>query len=166
MHITALFREFHQGFPPRALAFFDTLDEAQWRTRPQPAVNSLAWLIWHMARVEDAGVNRLVANRPQILDAGNWGERMQVPLRHHGTGMTSQEVTDLSNRIDLPSLRAYHTAVRAGTLEVIETVLPGQLEQVNALSYLCQVLVDDGCLIRSITGGAGRFPIRKAKAIC
>jgi hypothetical protein len=143
MRITALFREFHQGFPPRARAFFDTLDEAQWRTRPHPAVNSLAWLIWHMARVEDAGVNRLVTHRPQILDEGNWGKRMQVPLRHHGTGMTTQEVTDLSNRIDLPSLRAYHTAVRARTLEIIETVLPEQLEQVNELSYLRQVLFDE-----------------------
>src|SRR5262245_23011906 len=85
MTITALFRDFHQGFPARAIAFFDTVDDAHWRTRPQPAVNSLAWLIWHMARVEDAGVNRLVANRLQIFDEGNWGELMRVPIRHHGT---------------------------------------------------------------------------------
>jgi DinB superfamily len=91
MNITAVFRDLHQGSPSRAIAFFDTLDETHWRSRPQPVVNSLAWLIWHMARVEDAGVNRLVANRPQVLDEGNWGERMQVPIRHHGTGMTTQK---------------------------------------------------------------------------
>ena len=58
MNITALFREFHQGFPSSDIAFFDTLDDAHWRTRPSPAVNSLAWLIWHMARVQDAGEQR------------------------------------------------------------------------------------------------------------
>ena len=113
MTTTALFREFHQSFPPRAIAFFETLSDEQMRSRPQPMVNSLAWLIWHMARVEDAGINRLVANRTQVLDEGGWGEQMHIPIRHHGTGMTSEEVTELSNQIDLPSLRAYHTAVIA-----------------------------------------------------
>ncbi len=162
MNITALFRDFHQGFPLRAIAFFDTLDEAHWRTRPQPAVNSLAWLVWHMARVEDAGVNRLVANRPQVLDEGNWGELMQVPIRHHGSGMTNQEVTDLSNRIDLQSLRAYHTAVRARTLEVVETLLPEQLDEVNELPYLRQVLFDEGVLNPNHDWGA-RVPYQDSK---
>ncbi|MDQ2998000.1 MAG: DinB family protein [Chloroflexota bacterium] len=146
MHITTLFREFHQGHPLGNIAFFDTLDDAHWRTRPHPAVNSLAWLIWHMARVEDAGVNRLVVNLRQFMDEGNWGERMQVPIRHHGTGMTTQEVTDLSNRIDLPSLRAYHTAVRARTLEVLDTLRPEMLDQINELPYLRQVQYDEGVL--------------------
>ena len=155
MSITALFREFHP--------FFDTLDEAHWRTRPQPEVNSLAWLIWHMARVEDAGVNRLVTNRPQILDEGSWGKLMQAPIRHHSTGMTTQEVTDLSNAIDLPSLRAYHTAVRARTLEVIETLQPEQLEQVNEQPYLRQVLIDEGVLNPIYHGWGGSLPYQETK---
>lgn len=155
MHITAVFRDFHQGDPPRAMVFYDTLDDAHWRARPHPAVNSLAWLIWHMARVEDAGVNRFVGNRPQVLDEGNWGERMQVPIRHHGTGMTSEEVTDLSNRIDLPSLRAYHTAVRVRTLEILDALLPEELDQVNELSYLRQVCFDEGVLNPNIDWGEG-----------
>ena len=57
MSTIALFREFHQGFPQRAVAFLDTLSAEHMRTRPQPMVNSVAWLIWHMARVEDAGIN-------------------------------------------------------------------------------------------------------------
>jgi uncharacterized damage-inducible protein DinB len=146
MSTIALFREFHQGFPDRIAAFFDTLSDEQMRTRPQPMVNSVAWLIWHMARVEDAGINRLVANRPQVLDEGNWCERMHMPLRHHGTRMTSEEVTDLSNRINLSALRAYHAAVRARSLEIVESVQPEQLEESNDEDYLRQVLYDEGML--------------------
>jgi hypothetical protein len=35
------------------------------RYRPSPAINSAAWLIWHIARCEDVGVNRLVADPPR-----------------------------------------------------------------------------------------------------
>lgn len=146
MSTIALFRAFHQGLPARALALFDTLSDEQLRSRPQPLVNSLAWLIWHMARVEDAGINRLVTNRMQVLDEGNWGEQMLIPIRHHGTGMTSEEVTDLSIHIDLPSLKAYHKAVRARSLEVVETLSTEQLEEPNDLSYLRQVLFDEEVL--------------------
>lgn len=39
------------------------LNEAQVRGRPAPGVNTVAWLLWHMARIEDVGVNRFVAGR-------------------------------------------------------------------------------------------------------
>ena len=45
MNITDMVWDFHQGHPLGNIAFFDTLDDAHWRTRPHPAVNSLAWLI-------------------------------------------------------------------------------------------------------------------------
>jgi len=160
VQITTVFREFHQGLPVSTV--FDQLDDADWRTRPQPEVNSLAWLIWYMARVEDAGVNRLVANRSQVFDEGNWGERMQVPIRHHGTGMTSQEVTDLSTRIDLPAPRTYHQAVRARTLEVVESLLPEQLDQINERPYLRQVLFDEGVLNPAVDWGAD-LPYQRTK---
>jgi hypothetical protein len=162
MSTIALFREFHQGLPPRAIEFFDTLSDEQLRARPQPMVDSLAWLIWHMARVEDAGINRLVANRTQVLDEGNWAEQMEIPIRHHGTGMTSGEVTGLSNRINLSSLRAYHTAVRARSLEVVETLAPEQLEEPNDLAYLRRVLFDEGVLNPNVDWGED-LPYQRSK---
>jgi hypothetical protein len=103
-----------------------------------------------MARCEDAGINRLVMERTQILDEGNWGERLQVPIRHHGTGMTDQEVTDLSQHIDLPALRAYYETVRTRTVEVVQTLRPEQLDEVNELPHLRQVLFDEGVFNTSV----------------
>ena len=37
------------------------------RQRPHPQVNSIAWNLWHVIRVEDAGLNRFVADHPQVL---------------------------------------------------------------------------------------------------
>ena len=48
------------------------LTDDQMRLRPQPHMNPIAWLLWHIARCEDLGVNRLIANRPDVLDGEGW----------------------------------------------------------------------------------------------
>ena len=45
---------------------FAGLTDEQARARPH-GLNSIAWLVWHATRVEDAAVNRFVADRPQVL---------------------------------------------------------------------------------------------------
>ena len=97
------------------------LSAAQVRGRPHPGVNTVAWLLWHTARIEDVGVNRFVLDRPQVLDDG-WLARLSVPRRDVGTGMSDAEVDDLSARIDLAALRGYWEAVTRGTLSALETL--------------------------------------------
>ena len=94
------------------------LTDEQLRARPH-GVNSIAWLLWHIARCEDVGVNRLVADRPQLIDAEPWLARLNAPRRDIGTGMTSDEVTDLSERVDLAALRAYWDALYRRTLAIV-----------------------------------------------
>jgi uncharacterized damage-inducible protein DinB len=147
MDALALFLHFHQNLPKRAIPrLFERLSEQQMRTRPHPAVNSIAWLIWHMARVEDAGISRLVAAQPQLFEEEAWGDRLGVPFRHHGTGMTTQEVTELSQTLDLAALRAYYDAVNARTVEVVQTLSSTQLDTPNDFTYLRQVLFEEGML--------------------
>jgi uncharacterized damage-inducible protein DinB len=42
----------------------DEPNETQIRRRPIEGVNSIAWLVWHIARAEDLAINRFVAHRP------------------------------------------------------------------------------------------------------
>jgi hypothetical protein len=35
------------------------------RQRPHSRVNSIAWVVWHLTRAEDAGLNRFVVDRPK-----------------------------------------------------------------------------------------------------
>jgi len=114
------------------------------RQRPHPRVNPIAWILWHLTRGEDAGLNRFVADRSQVLDDGPWMQRMNAPWRHHGGGMTRAEVDDLSQRIDLQALREYSGAVQARTREIV-----GQLDQINLdavmeAERLRMILVDEG----------------------
>ena len=65
--------------------FFTKLTESQLRGRPTPGVNPVGWLLWHTARIEDVGVNRFVADRPQVLDDGGDDRlnRLTVGEGHH-----------------------------------------------------------------------------------
>jgi len=110
----------------------------------RPDLNSIAWIVWHMARAEDFGVQRLVGHRPQIFDQEGWMARLNVPLRHCGTAMADEEVSDLSLRIDLAALRDYWAAVGRGTLAVVRTLHPDDLDEVIDPAFLHHVIVDEG----------------------
>jgi hypothetical protein len=113
------------------------------RARPH-GVNSIAWLLWHVARCEDGAVSRWVAERPQLIDREPWLERMKMPLRHRGRDMTSAEVDDLSARIDLDGLRGYWDAVGASTREIVAELIPGRLDEIVTSEMRRRVLIDEG----------------------
>ena len=119
----------------------------QGRARPH-GLNSIAWLIWHMARVEDSGLNRLVFDRPQVLDdpPAGWMERMHIPLRHHGTTMTSAEVDELTAQADIEAVWAYSTAVAERTHELVAGLRPAMLDGLVEPGHLRQVLFAEGML--------------------
>ena len=94
------------------------LTDAQLRARPQ-GQNSLAWLLWHVARAEDIGVNAFACDRPQALDEGGWAKRIDSGRRDLGTSMTSEEVDAFTTRADLGALRDYWRAVGDRTLAIV-----------------------------------------------
>ena len=100
---------------------FAGLADDQMRVRPGQGLNSLVWLLWHMARTEDVAVNLVVADGRQVLD-DEWARRLNVPWRHIGTGMTDDEVSELTVRADIAGVRAYRDAVGLRTREVVTTL--------------------------------------------
>lgn len=120
--------------------------------RPHPRVNSIAWTLWHMLRVEDSGINRFIADRPQVLDEGGWMARMNVPYRHNGGEMTFAEVDELSHRIDVSALHAYSLAVQARTRAVVQGLTMSDLDPVMEEARLRQMIVDEGLALRGHEG--------------
>lgn len=114
------------------------------RQRPHPRVNSIAWNLWHMTRVEDAGLNRFVVDRSQVLDEGNWMERMNYPWRHHGSEMTLSEVDELSQRIDLSALYEYSQAVQVRTREIVSSLDARDLDAQMGADRLRKLIIEEG----------------------
>ena len=83
------------------------LTEEQLRLRPAPGLNSIAWLLWHIARSEDVMVGVLLTERGQVLDEGGWFARLNIPHRDMGTGMDDAGVTAVSAQLDIAALLSF-----------------------------------------------------------
>jgi DinB family protein len=97
---------------------FAGLGDEQMRVRLRDDLNSLAWIMWHIARIEDSTLNTVFSGQDQVFD-GAWRSRLQVMRPDFGIGMTSVEVTELSRQIDLGALRDYRDAVGRRTREIV-----------------------------------------------
>jgi uncharacterized damage-inducible protein DinB len=129
----------------------DGLTEEQWRARPGSGGNSIAWLVWHMARTEDVAVNLLVAGRTQVLHEEGWLERLKI-RQDIGTSMSDEEVGDFSTQVDIAAIRAYRHAVGRRTREVVQNLRPEELtEPVNPEGM--EALFPQGALVE----GAARI---------
>ena len=124
--------------------FWEFVPESLMRERPHPRVNSIAWNLWHIARVEDAALNRFITDRTQVLDGEPWMQRMHVPWRHNGSEMTFAEVDELNQQIDLPALHGYANAVHQRTLEIINHLDAESLDETLQVEQLRGILFDEG----------------------
>lgn len=118
----------HPDFSNQDLILRDLADE-DLRVRPHPGLNSLAWLFWHMTRVEDVGVNLILAQQPQVLDRSEWKTGLNLSHRDVATGMTDPEIDEFSRQVNVASLMAYRTAVGRQTQDFVRDLHPGILDE-------------------------------------
>lgn len=129
MDATEMFLIRHRRMASSIERLTEGLSEAQIRERVNPVVNPLAWLLWHIARAEDSAINLLIADRPEVLD-DDWCTRLNLARRDAGTGMTMDEVVDLSTRVNLEALAEYGSAVAERTASVVASLRPPDLHEV------------------------------------
>jgi hypothetical protein len=82
-----------------------------------------------MTRAEDAGVNLVIAQHPQVLDEKGWAGRLNVPLGDIATGMTDQEVKEFNQCIHIGSLLAYRAAAGIQTQAILRNLQPEVLDK-------------------------------------
>src|SRR5258708_26874565 len=102
---------------------FAGLTDEQMRVRPREDLNSIAWLMWHIARAEDILVGQVVAGGAQLFDDG-WKKRLGVTRPDFGIGMTSPEVSELTRQIDVGALREYRHSVGHPTRQIVSAFKP------------------------------------------
>ena len=91
--------------------------------------NSIAWLIWHSARIQDAQLAD-IAGVEQVWFRGGWVDRfaLDLPRDAHGYGHTADEVGKVRAPGNL--LASYYHAVHRMTLEYVAGVTDEELARV------------------------------------
>lgn len=107
----------------------DGLTDAVAQYRVTPSANSIAWLLWHSARVQDLQLAD-VAGVEQVWLRDGWVDRfaLDLPRNDTGYGHGPEQVAKVEAPADL--LSGYYHAVHKLTLEYIDGVTAAELERV------------------------------------
>ena len=106
------------------------LSAEQLAFRPAQHANSIAWLAWHLTRVQDDHVSDLAGRRQAWLD-GKWYERFNRPADKDDTGFghTQDEVAMIrpdSSQV----LLDYYAAVHKRSLEYVQKLSCPDMDRV------------------------------------
>lgn len=108
----------------------DGLNAEQIAHRPGEEMNSIAWLAWHLTRVQDNHVSSL-AGRDQAWVADGWHAKFGRPAdtRDTGHGHMPEQVASISPS-DPKLLVDYHEAVYQRSLAYLGSLTPAALDTV------------------------------------
>jgi uncharacterized damage-inducible protein DinB len=129
MNEAALLKDAFERIRQEVHEAVDNLTEDQLAHRIDGQANPLAWLIWHLTRVQDDHVAE-VAGGEQVWLADGWHERFGLPLeaRATGYGQTAAEVAKVRASSEL--LAGYYDAVHQKTLDFVASLSGDDLDRV------------------------------------
>jgi uncharacterized damage-inducible protein DinB len=114
--------------------------------------NSIAWLVWHLTRIQDDHVAD-VAGTEQVWLAGGWADRLALPFDRLSTGYGHASTDVASLQVESGELLlGYHDAVHEATTRYVQGLTDGDLARVVDTSWdppvtlavrLVSVIADD-----------------------
>jgi hypothetical protein len=107
------------GLTPTQLAF-----------RLDDEANSIAWLVWHLTRIQDDHIAD-VADTEQVYTSSGWADRFALPFDNSATGYGHSSDDVAAVRVDSGELLVgYHDAVYEETLRFLESLADGDFARI------------------------------------
>ncbi len=107
----------------------ESLTPEQLTYRPHEQANSIAWLAWHLTRVQDNHLSSL-AGREQAWVADGWHAKFGKPAdaRDNGHGDTPEQVAGFKPA-SAQLLLDYHNAVYARSVELVQQLSAADMDK-------------------------------------
>lgn len=81
----------HRGFRQAA----EGLSEEQLHHVPEGQSHSIAWVMWHAARIEDMFINQVFQRKPSEFESNGWADKTGLPAEGFGTGQSTDEAASV-----------------------------------------------------------------------
>jgi len=117
VHSSKIARSGLWSFEDEAL---EDLTDGQIRMIPMNGEHSIAWILLHIARIEDITMNMLVADAKQLFIQDGWAKKLKINVVHSANKMDDESVAKLSKKIDVTALKAYRIAVGRQTRKIVK----------------------------------------------
>jgi len=131
---------------------WDGASETTIRCVPPKFEHSIAWIIWHLARIEDMTMNGLLAGKTQVFFQDDWYTTLKIELRHSGNVvMDDADVSELNQAIDIDALKEYRIAVGRSTREAVKVLEPDK-PKCKVKPARLQELLENGSIVEEASG--------------
>lgn len=111
-------------------AALDGVGPDELHARPAPGANSMAWLVWHLTRVQDDHVADAF-ELDQVWLSDGWEKRFGLDLPRHDTGYGHSPAKTAKVRVESAGLlTGYYDAVHEQTLRALRGLAAKDLERV------------------------------------
>jgi hypothetical protein len=107
----------------------DGLTREQATYRPDPEANTVAWLVWHLTRIQDDHIAD-VAGVEQVYVAKSWHARLGLPFDAAATGFGQSSDDVRAVDVEPAQLAAYHADVHELTTTFLADLDVADLERV------------------------------------
>ena len=114
-----------QGYLTKALDGL-TQEEAAWS--PAAESNSIAFILWHVTRVEDFFVVRVIQRQTELYEAEGWREKLGTPAKDTGFDYTIEQLRAWPVP-KLEIIRGYADSIRKRTLALLNSITPERLSE-------------------------------------
>lgn len=121
-----------EGFgrvPPSVRRVVDGLTVDQLTERLDPQANTIAWLVWHLTRIQDDHVADVAATE-QVWTADGWSDRFALPVDDAATGYGFDADDVAAVRAEAELLTGYLDAVHERTTAYVRGLEPADLDRV------------------------------------
>ena len=105
------------------------LDAEQLSLEADSEANSIAWLVWHLTRVQDDHVSEVAGHEQAWIDEG-WAERFALDLDPLDTGYGHTHAQVAKVVVEAELLEAYHEAVYRQTEQYLKTLSSDAFDRV------------------------------------
>lgn len=122
------------------------LTDEQFRAIPPKGEHSIAWILFHIARIEDITMNMLVAGTEQVYTRDQWVKKLKSTIHHSANKMDDDSVRRLSSSLDIAALREYRLSVGKRTREIVRKIKQDEFSKKVEPARL-EKLLEEGAMI-------------------
>ena len=135
--------EISDGEPNETDTLLNDVSPQEYRVMPTAKDETIAWALWHMARIEDLTMNILVACSAQLFDH-QWKAKMNVSISDTGNALSDDEIMQLSRELNVVELLAYRNAVGKRTREIVKGLATDDMERKVSAGSLDRIKLEGG----------------------
>lgn len=121
----------------------EDLSVSEYAIMPTSKDETIAWVLWHIARIEDLTIAVLVAEEEQLFN-DTWKQRMNAPITDTGNALSDDEIMHLSKSLVMEEVLHYRNEVGKRTRQIVMNLAPGDMKHNVPSQGLEKILREGG----------------------